>query len=129
MRFVDIYNVLGKARRAVTKSQLVSEADVSDTRKLTELFRDLIGRVVALEAKDVPEPYEKEIDVSTAGATVTLQHSFGCPVRWYVTHWKNATAGPSLVWNSASDSNHLVLASYVAGRAVIRVEPSPYGVN
>ncbi len=38
-------------------------------------------------------------------------------------------AGPELVVDSTSDSNNLVLKSYTRGKAVIRVEPSQFGVK
>lgn len=40
----------------------------------------------------------------------------------------NNSSGPDLVYNSASDSNNLVLNSYVTGKLVIRVEPVQAGL-
>ncbi len=130
MRFIDISGTLAKARRNVSGSGApLSEQDIAEPRRLSEALRDLVRRVGDLEGKSPPEGLEIEKDVSTGGALVTIEHNFNSSVRWWVTSWKNASSGHSLVWNTASDTNKLVLASYVAGRAVIRVEPSQYGLS
>src|SRR5688572_16992309 len=96
MKFVDKNGTLAKARRFVSGLRSVSE-DLLDPTKLAELFRDAFGKLAALEAKIGPEATEFEKAVSNGGATVTLQHGFGCPVRWSVVDWKGAAAGHSLV--------------------------------
>ena len=125
MKFVDRSGVLAKARRFVSGLRNLGE-DVSEPSKLAELFRDAFRKIAELEAKSAPEGTEFEVVVSTAGATVTLQHDFDSAVRWYVVDWKGGSAGPSLVRTTASTTKNLVLASYVAGTAIVRVEPSQY---
>ncbi len=125
MKFVSlIRTVSARARRYVSNSRTYSSEEVSDTGKLSDILRYLTARISKLESVAQPEATEFEVTVSTGGATVTLQHDFDCPVRWYVVSWKNASAGHSLAWDSSSNSKKLVLKSYVAGTAVVRVEPS-----
>jgi hypothetical protein len=95
----------------------------------------MVRRLVKLEAS-TPQPYvDFEVNVSTGGATVSLNHGFGAPVRWYVVHWGKEegvaapTAAPALVMSTTSTTNTLILASYVRGKAVIRVEASQHSVN
>lgn len=105
-----------------------------DPKQLLEAVLKLSKRVSELEADRSPPWIDFEKQVSNGGALVTLAHNFGTPVRWYVVHWGKTDAGTtpaaghSLVMSATSDSNHLVLASYVTGKAVIRVEPSDYPV-
>lgn len=123
MRFIGSNGILAKARRFVSTSPAVSEADVTEPKKLAEILRNLCSLVAKLENKSGPEAVEIEADVSTGAAKVYLRHSLNSPIRFYVTHWSNSTGAPSLVWSSDSTPDMLVLKSYVAGRAVIRIEP------
>ncbi len=131
MRFIGITGVIAKVKNAVSSAASVSEDDVKQSKKLAEILRQTLLRVSALEARMPPDGTEFEVEVSTAGATVTLQHKYSQPVRWWVTVWTRPVSGgayptidPVLVQDASSDANTLVLRSYVAGRAVIRVEPS-----
>ena len=55
-------------------------------------------------------------------------HNFSGPIRWYAVQWMATsagvapTAGVGLAQDSTSTSDILVLKSYVAGRAVVRIE-------
>lgn len=117
--------LLGKARRNVTQA-----ASVSDEKDVVEQLRQTMLRLNKLEANTPPEAVEFEVVVSTAGALVELVHNFNCPVRWYVVAWGAASggglpaAGVSLVQDATSTVDTLFLRSYVAGKAVVRVEPS-----
>lgn len=123
MRFFDINGVLAKARRFVSISSSVSESDVTDPKKLAELLKNLVSQVGKLENKSTPEAVEYELDVSNGGTKVRIRHGFNSPVRFYVTHWSNSSGAPSLVWDTTSTPDLLVLKSYVSGRAIVRIEP------
>lgn len=125
MRFIDIEGLLKRGARQPSKQTYISQADLED--RLLYVISRLNTRITELEARLPPEAIEFEKDVSTGGAIVELPHNFNCPVRFMVTSWSGAaTTGPELVIDSTSDSNVLRLRSYVAARAVIRVEPSQY---
>lgn len=131
MRFVGITGLLAKVKRFVNRNASVQDEDVKDEKKLAEILRTTLLRVSELESRLPPDGIEFEVAVSTAGAVVSLFHNLGQPVRWWVTCWTRPveqgaypTTAPILVQDAASDTNTLVLKSYVAGRAVIRVEPS-----
>lgn len=128
MRFVDINGSVFKERRSVSRGSAVFDEDVKDPVKLAEILRNALGRISELEARTVPEAAEFEVSVSTAGAKVNIRHEFNTPVRFFVTSWKGGSAGPSLVKNTTdSDNKVLVLQSYVAGTAIIRIEQAKAG--
>ncbi len=131
MRFVSLVNsVLAKARRGLSQSVSIQDHDIKDAGKLAETLRQMMTRVNKLESQAGPEATEFEVNVSTSGALVELRHDFKCPVRWWVTAWLQTsgvgypTSGPSLAEDSSSTATSLFLRSYVAGRAVVRVEPA-----
>ncbi len=127
MRFVSLVSgLIGKVRRNV-----VQAASVGDQKDVTKELRQAVLRINRLEAAQAPEATEFEVVVSTAGALVELVHKFNGPVRWYVVAWCTAAgagaptaAGVSLVQDASSTTDTLFLRSYVAGKAVVRVEPS-----
>ncbi len=135
MRFVSLANSLvGKARRAVSQAASVhmqtDEDKAPNLGEVAKVLRQMMLRVNKLEAALGPEPTEFEVVVSTGGALVELVHNFNGPVRWWVTAWSGGPtiAGPvashSLVQDTTSTSKVLFLRSYVAGKAVVRVELS-----
>jgi hypothetical protein len=91
MKFVDVDGTLAKGRRSVTGADNLSEGDVQDARKLTELLRNVMRRLTTAESTTAPEPTEFEVNAE-AGEPVTLQHGFNSPVRFYVTSWSNPGA-------------------------------------
>ncbi len=123
---------MAKARRSVEQSLSLGHAteEKQDPKALGEQLRQVMLRVNRLEASAPKEATEFEVVVSSLGATVELMHNYGGPVRWWVTGWMRISAsivpssGPSLVESATSTNDLLVLSSYVAGRAIIRVEPS-----
>ncbi len=138
MRFVSLVsNLVGKARRGVTQGLSAGPGADGKTNpaQLAEQVRQVMLRVNKLEALTPPEPTEFEVVVAAAGATVSLRHSFGGPVRWWVVYWGTPVggaapaAGASLAMSNTSDNDTLVLRSYVAGRAIIRVEPSAQSIE
>lgn len=135
MRFLDILGNLQKARRFVSGNANVQDEEVKDPVKLAEILRGILRRITDAEAAIPPEALEFEVEVSTAGALTTLCHNFHAPVRYWVTYWTAlrdgtpAIAAPVLVSDITSDDDNLVLKSYVAGRAIVRVEPAFKGIN
>ena len=127
IRFISSGGARG-LRRSITASNGAQESEVSDPTKLAEILRKLSQRVERLEAASAPNAVEFEVVVSTAGATVSLAHNFAGPIRWYVVQWMMTaagvapTAGVGLAQDSTSTADTLVLKSYVAGRAVVRIE-------
>lgn len=131
MRFFNINGILAKARRRLSSSASVQDADVTDPQKLAEILRSTLLRLSELEAKSPPEWVEFETATSTGGALIRLNHGFGSPVRWWATAWTRPVGGGAypttdhdLVQDALSDTNTLVLRSYTAGRVVIRIEPA-----
>ncbi len=137
MKFVSLVKgTIGKVRRAASQGLSTGPGVDGKTSagQLAEQLRQVMLRVNRLEAAAVQEGIEFEVAVSTAGATVSLRHSFGSPVRWWVVSWGTSAAstpaaGHSLAMDVTSDSDTLVLRSYVAGRAVIRIEPSVQNIE
>lgn len=131
MRFVGIAGTIAKVRRFVSGSASVQDEDVKDEKKLAEILRHTLLRVTELEARLPPEGVEFEVAVGNLGSTTSLFHNLGQPVRWWVTCWTRPVeqgaypvTGPDLIQDASSDTTTLVLQSYTAGRAVIRIEPS-----
>lgn len=133
MRFINVAGVVQRARRYVSRSGNVQDEDVKEPSKLAEVLRDILKRVTELEAHAPPEALEFEVDLGSIGAQTTLFHNFNSPIRWYVVTWCNGASTPvvghSLVQDASSTSRALVLRSYVAGRAIVRIEPASAGVT
>lgn len=132
MKFVSLVTqTLGKTRRSVAQSASVEDLDVKDPAKVGEALRQLTARLNKLEAAAQPEATEFEVDLLDTGALVELPHGFKTrQVRWTVVGWFCKVGGvspvqpPNLVYDGSSTTTSLFLRSYVAGRAIIRVEPS-----
>jgi hypothetical protein len=136
MRFVSLVtSTIGKARRAVTQGLSIGTSKEASTVTMAEQMRQVMLRVNRMEAALPPEATEFEVNVGAAGALVELRHNTGGLVRWWVTQWirQSSTvatvAGHSLVEDPSSNLDTLFLKSYVTGRAVIRVEPTQFGLE
>lgn len=142
MRFVSLVKgVLGKTRMSVTQAvSTVPTADPTDNEStidnVVRAVRRLGLRITKLEGLVQVEPTEFEVVLGTGGALSELYHNYNGPVRYWVTTWMqlpdNGTApttAPVLVRDTSSTFKSLFLKSYVAGRAVIRVEPSTYDLD
>lgn len=108
-----------------TPVELLTEQDVADAKKLSEFLTKLRSSVSDLLRRWNPDRIDfEDMTVSTSGATVTLPHKFGGRVRWWLVGWRSSgTSAPILKEDTtATDDNTLVLLSYVAGTATIRVE-------
>lgn len=86
MKFVDVDGVLAKGRRLASGQDNISEVDVQDARKLTELLRSALRRLTTVEATAQPEATEFEVNAE-AGETLLIQHGFNAPVRFFATSW------------------------------------------
>lgn len=100
---------------------------------MARILRSIFRRLSELEGRSPPAGTEFEVSVSTAGASVRLEHNFGCQVRWTLVDWGKTDTGaapvtsPDLVRDATKTTvNVLYLNSYVAGKAIIRVEPSQW---
>lgn len=135
MRFFNLSGELAKARRYVASAASVQEEEVKSPSKLAEILRLLMARVSKLEAVTAPEPVEFETEVPSAGSTVSLAHNLNSQVRFSIVFWTKVQAGaayptaaPVLIADETSTNDVLVLRSYVAGRAVVRIEPAFSGL-
>ena len=104
---------------------VITESDVKDAAKLARMLGDVIAAAAELSRAWAPAVVDfEDVAVSTAGALVTLQHNMRGRVRWWVVDWVCATNVAPILRKSttATTSDTLVLLSYVAGTATIRVE-------
>jgi len=85
INFVDTAGNRPKARRNVSAGStiVVSDNQEDNARVMAELAK----RVAQIEAAQNPDAMEFEVNLPASG-TVTLEHGFGGPVRYFVTHWK-----------------------------------------
>lgn len=143
MRFVSLVkSIVGKTRRSLTQAASIINAppalkdDDTSMADMVRTMRTVMLRVNKLEAQVLVEPTEFEVVLGTGGALVELYHGYNGPVRFWVTTWMqqpdlgaSPTTAPVLVRDQSSTFKSLFLQSYVAGRAVIRVEPSSYDLD
>jgi hypothetical protein len=128
MKFINVNGVLQRARRFVSGGGQVQEDEVRDPQKLAEIIRQMQRRLSELESVTPPEGQEFEVNVGSGGALTSIAHNVGGPVRWSVVCWTQVggtaypVAAPALVQDVTSTSKTLVLRSYVAGKAIVRVE-------
>ena len=86
MKFFDRSGTLGKGRRNASGADNISKEDIDDPKRLSDIVRGIMRRLSVVEAASPPEATEFEVDCSRNG-TITLNHGFGCPVRYSVVHW------------------------------------------
>ena len=118
-------NAVTQLDRAPQPDELVTEKDVTEPYKLARLLGRVLKDIASLRRRWVPRRIDfEDRTVETGGATVTLHHNFVGRVRWYVIGWQsNGTDPPTLIEDTSNtDTRALVLESYVAGTATIRVE-------
>lgn len=111
-------------------SDNLREEDVANPKRLLDLLRKAVNRISNLEKKSQEEATEFEVQVTTSMGTVTLNHGYSGPIRFYQTWWQSAgaEANPQFSYNTASVPGKLVLdvANGTVGTAVIRVEPAKF---
>lgn len=121
---VDAAGRMRQLDKPATGSDRFTAADAKDAEKLARKVQSLEDRLTGLERAFRPRWIEfEDVTVAASGATVRLPHGFNGRVRWEVRGWRTSS---TLLWlfkedTSATDANALVLLSYVAGTAVIRV--------
>ncbi len=105
--------------------EIITDDDVKEPAKLTRLLSRILSNVAALKRVSAPRRLDfEDVVVSTAGASVPLQHNLNGRVRWSVVDWECATNVAPILRKDATNTtaSTLVLLSYVAGTATIRVE-------
>lgn len=126
-RFVDRTGTVGKSRRSKASGASYSPDDLKDPEKAAEVVTRLASRLATVEGQLPPDSVEFDV-TCPAGGTVTIQHGFTGPVRWYVTSWRRNTNAGTYSLTELVDSSQtaipktLKLYSKVSGQAVIRVE-------
>ena len=135
MKFVDFSGNTVKGRRFASSDVSVNSESLKDPAKLCEIIQRLSAKIASLEARTPPEYVELEKTMQGFGGVTEFAHGFGCPVRWYAVDWHGPpgavpAANPDLVRFAArSTPDVLALSSQVAGRVVIRIEPSQHGLS
>ncbi len=105
--------------------EVITEDDVKEPAKVTRLLSRILSNIAALKRVSAPSRFDfEDVAVSTSGASVTLQHNINGRVRWWVVDWECVTNAAPILRKDATNTtaSTLVLLSYVAGTATIRVE-------
>jgi hypothetical protein len=135
VKFFTRLGELAKARRFQNASASVQDDDVTDPVKLAKVLRSTLLRLTELESRIPPESLEFEVHTGIDGALTTIAHNVGGPIRWWVTDWMQQDGvaypvkAPQLVQDATSTSSSLVLRSYKAGRAIVRIEPAVASID
>lgn len=108
--------------RAEPEEQVLEE-HVKDPARVVRILMGLLRDVARLKRLWRPRrvDFEDRAFDATGTTKYRLPHGLGGRVRWWVVDWQGA-AGPQLARHDDSDDTALVLVSYVAGTATIRVE-------
>ncbi len=117
----------GKTRqldRQAEPEEQVTPEQVQDPERLARGLMGMLRELAKLRRRFHPRRIDFEDRAVDATGTTKYRfpHTFGGRVRWSVVGWKSASAGPQLVEHSDTSSTMLVLVSYVAGTATVRVE-------
>lgn len=105
--------------------EVVTEDDAKDPGKVARLLARLLKDVASLKRLRAPRFIDfEDIVVGAAGAIVQVEHGFGGRVRWWLVGWQPVGTVAAILKEDAAKTTTktLVLASYVAGVATIRVE-------
>lgn len=129
MRHYNLDGTVAKSTAYPASFIGISESDAKDPKRLSEVLRELQGRMGALESKGPPESIEYVLDVGAGGAITRVYHGLSSSIRWYITTWVGPAGAYILVQDESSDTNYLALRSYASGRIVLRIEPSQHGVS
>jgi hypothetical protein len=132
-RYFDLNNTSKLQRRSPGASDSMQESDVKDSKRLLDIVKKLQRRVNELEANAQPNLIDFEVRHGTTATTVTLNHRFNSPVRYWMVGQRCSVSNILTIREDQTntDLNKLVLvitpSSATAGRLIIRVEQSPYG--
>ncbi len=108
----------------------LTESNVTDPRLLTRFLLRLFRDVSTLKRRWAPARIDFRDVVSTGTAmaptAVSLTHSFGAPVVYWIVRTTNLGAGSLKIAEelSTSTDNRLDLNLYITGTMTIRVEES-----
>lgn len=122
---VPATGVLRQLDKPSSATERVAAKDVESAETLARILQELRDEVANLRRRWEPRAIVfEDIAAGTLGAKVTLPHNFGGRVRWTLVGWQSSlTNAPVLREDTAATtSNVLVLESYTAGTATIRVE-------
>lgn len=128
--FIGIDGVLKRVAKSIMRRESLQAGELGSLEALGRVVRALANRVTSLEDSSDVGFTEFEVTCGTSGATVALVHNYRTTVRWYVVDWRSTAvfptlpSGHSLTRHTTTTDNELVLASYSAGVAVIRVCPA-----
>jgi hypothetical protein len=111
------------AYRAKAPDRTVSSQDVQDPEQLARLIQEQRQTLHGLPPGRREIIFE-DVATGTAGALLSLPHGIGGRVLWSVVDWASTAGGaaPILEKDDTTSNDTLVLASYVAGTATIRIE-------
>jgi hypothetical protein len=121
---VDVTGRMRQLDKPASGSDRFTAGDAADAEKLARKVQSLEDRLTGLERAFRPRWIEfEDVAVGASGAEVRLPHGFGGRVRWEVRGWRTSS---TLLWllkedTDATTDSVLVLLSYVAGTATIRV--------
>lgn len=106
--------------------EVIDDVDVADHGILSRLLTRVLREVATLKRTWTPARIDfEDVTVDATGTTTyTLRHGLNGRVRFWVVDWSSTSAGAALARHADTDANTLVLVSYVAGTATIRVEAS-----
>lgn len=110
--------------RASATERLTAE-HVADPERLARAVNELREQTASQANRHQPRSLDFEDLIVDASGTklFRLKHGFGGRVRWYVVDWDGGAAGPAQLDRGAGgDENTLVLVSFTAGTATVRVE-------
>ncbi len=119
-------SVDGKVRKldaSAEPDELVTEQQAKDPNRVARLLATLLRDVAVLKRRWWPHriDFEGRVVDATGTTKYRLQHNVGAGCRWCVVDWQGTVAA-SLSRHADTDGNTLVLVSYTAGTATIRVE-------
>ena len=123
------YSAAGAPRKldkALEPAENVDAADAADPGKLARLLGRVLREIATLKQAWTPSRVDfEDVAVDATGTTkYPLRHALDGRVRFWVVEWQSGSAGPALARHAETDANTLVLVSYAAGTATIRVEAS-----
>lgn len=121
---IDVDGKIYQLNPKRTVSRVISEEFLAEPANLARALNDHEGSIAALQRRRSATFTDfEDIPLGTLGETVALNHGYGSRVRWWLVDWESAgTTAPIVKRDSTTDESTLVLASYVAGTATIRVE-------
>ena len=102
----------------------VTDKAVEDPKVLARFILRLFREVSTLRRRWKPRRLDfEDVLVDATGLVLyRFAHNFGGRVRWYPVGFREGASGPSLVEDSSTTDNVLVLSSYSDGYLTLRVE-------